>query len=56
LLSSSLLLYGSIFLGNPDNVRHNGYLISTDGPNAGGTVDYDPRYECTGGSNRCRIC
>jgi hypothetical protein len=42
--------YGSIFLGNPDNVKRDGYYNSTDGPQAGGQVDYIPEYECTGGS------
>jgi hypothetical protein len=42
--------YGSIFLGNPVNVKRDGYVNSTDGPMAGGTVDYIPEHECTGGS------
>jgi hypothetical protein len=43
--------YGSIFIGNPANVRRDGYLNSTDGPEPGGTIDYLPEYECTGGSS-----
>lgn len=53
-LSSSL--YGSIFLGNPDNVKRDGYFNSTDGPQAGGQVDYIPEYECTGGSMVDNVC
>jgi len=36
--------HGSIFLGNPDNLKAAGY------DSAGGHVAYDPEYECTGGS------
>mmetsp|Transcript_28980 Transcript_28980/g.61712 ORF Transcript_28980/g.61712 Transcript_28980/m.61712 type:complete len:627 (+) Transcript_28980:44-1924(+) len=36
---------GSIFLGNPQNLKRDGYYKSE-----GGNVDYDPAYECTGGS------
>jgi len=36
--------YGSIFLGNPKNLEKDGY------DSTGGNVDYDPAFECTGGS------
>ena len=36
--------HGSIFLGNPVNLKASGY------DSAGGHVAYDPEYECTGGS------
>ena len=36
---------GSIFMGNPDNLKRAGY-----DPESGGNVDYDPDFECTGGS------
>ena len=50
--------HGSIFLGNPVNVKRDGYVNSTDGPMAGGTVDYIPEHECTGGSSNPadRVC
>lgn len=35
---------GTIFLGNPENLKRAGYELP------GGNVDYDPEYECTGGS------
>lgn len=37
--------YGSIFLGNAQNLKSAGY-----DPDQSGNVDYDPAFECTGGS------
>ena len=34
----------TIFLGNPENLKRAGYELP------GGNVDYDPEYECKGGS------
>ncbi|KAL7531450.1 hypothetical protein ACHAXR_004056 [Thalassiosira sp. AJA248-18] len=35
---------GSVFIGNPERLQQAGYNLP------GGNVDYDPEYECTGGS------
>ena len=35
---------GSVFLGNPENLKRAGY------DSEGGNVEYDPDFECTGGS------
>lgn len=36
--------HGTVFLGNPVNLKRDGYV------GEGGTIDYDPDFECTGGS------